>query len=102
MYKVINLIPSNLKRKFLAGHGGVEAGGSLETILIYGTSSRIARATQRNPAPSLPSKKKRIPHTHSELKCLFMFQKVVEKELDALLEQQNTIESKMVTLHRMG
>ncbi|CAH7061866.1 conserved oligomeric Golgi complex subunit 4 [Phodopus roborovskii] len=29
-------------------------------------------------------------------------EKVVEKELDALLEQQNTIESKMVTLHRMG
>ncbi|KAK2085430.1 Golgi transport complex subunit 4 [Saguinus oedipus] len=28
--------------------------------------------------------------------------KVVERELDALLEQQNTIESKMVTLHRMG
>uniref|UniRef100_A0AAF6YYF2 Conserved oligomeric Golgi complex subunit 4 n=1 Tax=Bos taurus TaxID=9913 RepID=A0AAF6YYF2_BOVIN len=31
-----------------------------------------------------------------------LFQKVVERELDALLEQQNTIESKMVTLHRMG
>ncbi|XP_021025842.1 conserved oligomeric Golgi complex subunit 4 [Mus caroli] len=29
-------------------------------------------------------------------------EKAVEKELDALLEQQNTIESKMVTLHRMG
>uniref|UniRef100_A0A8D2DPP7 Conserved oligomeric Golgi complex subunit 4 n=1 Tax=Sciurus vulgaris TaxID=55149 RepID=A0A8D2DPP7_SCIVU len=29
-------------------------------------------------------------------------EKVVERELDALLEQQNTIESKMVTLHRMG
>ncbi|XP_032181118.1 conserved oligomeric Golgi complex subunit 4 [Mustela erminea] len=29
-------------------------------------------------------------------------EKLVEKELDALLEQQNTIESKMVTLHRMG
>uniref|UniRef100_A0A2K5K4L4 Conserved oligomeric Golgi complex subunit 4 n=1 Tax=Colobus angolensis palliatus TaxID=336983 RepID=A0A2K5K4L4_COLAP len=29
-------------------------------------------------------------------------EKVVEKELDALLEQQNSIESKMVTLHRMG
>ncbi|KAM5262947.1 conserved oligomeric Golgi complex subunit 4 isoform 2-T2 [Ctenodactylus gundi] len=29
-------------------------------------------------------------------------EKVVEKELDALLEQQNTIENKMVTLHRMG
>ncbi|CAO2609959.1 Conserved oligomeric Golgi complex subunit 4 [Lemmus lemmus] len=29
-------------------------------------------------------------------------EKVVEKELDALLEQQSTIESKMVTLHRMG
>ncbi|XP_022367496.1 conserved oligomeric Golgi complex subunit 4 isoform X2 [Enhydra lutris kenyoni] len=28
--------------------------------------------------------------------------KLVERELDALLEQQNTIESKMVTLHRMG
>uniref|UniRef100_A0A2K5N471 Conserved oligomeric Golgi complex subunit 4 n=1 Tax=Cercocebus atys TaxID=9531 RepID=A0A2K5N471_CERAT len=28
--------------------------------------------------------------------------KVVERELDALLEQQNSIESKMVTLHRMG
>lgn len=35
-------------------------------------------------------------------KCLSVFQKVVERELDALLEQQNTIESKMVTLHRMG
>ncbi|XP_033074865.1 conserved oligomeric Golgi complex subunit 4 [Trachypithecus francoisi] len=29
-------------------------------------------------------------------------EKVVERELDALLEQQNSIESKMVTLHRMG
>ncbi|KAM5297616.1 conserved oligomeric Golgi complex subunit 4 isoform 1-T3 [Glossophaga mutica] len=29
-------------------------------------------------------------------------EKVVERELDALLEQQNTVESKMVTLHRMG
>ncbi|XP_008580537.1 PREDICTED: conserved oligomeric Golgi complex subunit 4 [Galeopterus variegatus] len=29
-------------------------------------------------------------------------EKVVERELDALLEHQNTIESKMVTLHRMG
>uniref|UniRef100_A0A673UVM1 Conserved oligomeric Golgi complex subunit 4 n=1 Tax=Suricata suricatta TaxID=37032 RepID=A0A673UVM1_SURSU len=29
-------------------------------------------------------------------------EKVVERELDALLEQQNTIESKMVTLHRLG
>ncbi|XP_069882372.1 conserved oligomeric Golgi complex subunit 4 isoform X2 [Dipodomys merriami] len=29
-------------------------------------------------------------------------EKVVEKELDDLLEQQNTIENKMVTLHRMG
>uniref|UniRef100_A0A8C6RZ30 Conserved oligomeric Golgi complex subunit 4 n=1 Tax=Nannospalax galili TaxID=1026970 RepID=A0A8C6RZ30_NANGA len=29
-------------------------------------------------------------------------EKVVERELDALLEQQNTIESKMVALHRMG
>nr|KAF6406503.1 component of oligomeric golgi complex 4 [Molossus molossus] len=29
-------------------------------------------------------------------------EKVVERELDALLEQQNTIESKMITLHRMG
>uniref|UniRef100_M3YFT1 Conserved oligomeric Golgi complex subunit 4 n=5 Tax=Mustelinae TaxID=169418 RepID=M3YFT1_MUSPF len=29
-------------------------------------------------------------------------EKLVERELDALLEQQNTIESKMVTLHRMG
>ncbi|XP_006747929.1 conserved oligomeric Golgi complex subunit 4 [Leptonychotes weddellii] len=29
-------------------------------------------------------------------------EKVVERELDALLEQQNTIESKVVTLHRMG
>uniref|UniRef100_A0A2K6FVA4 Conserved oligomeric Golgi complex subunit 4 n=1 Tax=Propithecus coquereli TaxID=379532 RepID=A0A2K6FVA4_PROCO len=29
-------------------------------------------------------------------------EKMVEKELDALLEQQNTIENKMVTLHRMG
>ncbi|XP_004584070.2 conserved oligomeric Golgi complex subunit 4 [Ochotona princeps] len=29
-------------------------------------------------------------------------EKVVERELDALLEQQSTIESKMVTLHRMG
>lgn len=35
-------------------------------------------------------------------KCLSVFQKLVERELDALLEQQNTIESKMVTLHRMG
>lgn len=34
--------------------------------------------------------------------CFSVFQKVVERELDALLEQQNTIESKMVTLHRMG
>ncbi|XP_070255012.1 conserved oligomeric Golgi complex subunit 4 [Myotis yumanensis] len=29
-------------------------------------------------------------------------EKVVERELDALLEQQNSIESKMVALHRMG
>uniref|UniRef100_A0A8C5KGT6 Conserved oligomeric Golgi complex subunit 4 n=1 Tax=Jaculus jaculus TaxID=51337 RepID=A0A8C5KGT6_JACJA len=29
-------------------------------------------------------------------------EKVVERELDALLEQQTTIESKMVALHRMG
>ncbi|XP_020819204.1 conserved oligomeric Golgi complex subunit 4 isoform X1 [Phascolarctos cinereus] len=29
-------------------------------------------------------------------------EKVVEEELDALLEQQSTIESKMITLHRMG
>ncbi|KAF6077133.1 component of oligomeric golgi complex 4 [Phyllostomus discolor] len=29
-------------------------------------------------------------------------EKVVERELDALLEQQSTVESKMVTLHRMG
>ncbi|KAG8523664.1 Conserved oligomeric Golgi complex subunit 4 [Galemys pyrenaicus] len=29
-------------------------------------------------------------------------EKMVERELDALLEQQNTIENKMVTLHRMG
>ncbi|XP_047566813.1 conserved oligomeric Golgi complex subunit 4 [Lutra lutra] len=29
-------------------------------------------------------------------------ERLVERELDALLEQQNTIESKMVTLHRMG
>uniref|UniRef100_A0A8C8Z143 Conserved oligomeric Golgi complex subunit 4 n=1 Tax=Prolemur simus TaxID=1328070 RepID=A0A8C8Z143_PROSS len=29
-------------------------------------------------------------------------EKMVEKELDALLEQQNTIENKMITLHRMG
>ncbi|XP_012868137.1 PREDICTED: conserved oligomeric Golgi complex subunit 4 [Dipodomys ordii] len=29
-------------------------------------------------------------------------EKVVEKELDDLLEQQNTIENKMVNLHRMG
>uniref|UniRef100_A0A671EWR1 Conserved oligomeric Golgi complex subunit 4 n=1 Tax=Rhinolophus ferrumequinum TaxID=59479 RepID=A0A671EWR1_RHIFE len=29
-------------------------------------------------------------------------EKVVERELDALLEQQNTIENKMVSLHRMG
>ncbi|XP_006860242.1 PREDICTED: conserved oligomeric Golgi complex subunit 4 isoform X2 [Chrysochloris asiatica] len=29
-------------------------------------------------------------------------EKVVERELNALLEQQNTIESKMVSLHRMG
>ncbi|XP_067409381.1 conserved oligomeric Golgi complex subunit 4 [Emydura macquarii macquarii] len=29
-------------------------------------------------------------------------EKVVEEELEALLEQQNTIESKMVTLHRLG
>lgn len=30
------------------------------------------------------------------------FQKVVQEELDALLEQQSTIENKMVALHRMG
>uniref|UniRef100_A0A7N4Q0Z4 Conserved oligomeric Golgi complex subunit 4 n=1 Tax=Sarcophilus harrisii TaxID=9305 RepID=A0A7N4Q0Z4_SARHA len=29
-------------------------------------------------------------------------EKVVEEELDALLEQQSTIENKMITLHRMG
>lgn len=34
--------------------------------------------------------------------CVSVFQKVVERELDALLEQQSSIESKMVTLHRMG
>ncbi|KAF2978890.1 hypothetical protein EK904_006141, partial [Melospiza melodia maxima] len=28
--------------------------------------------------------------------------KVVQEELDALLEQQSTIENKMVALHRMG
>lgn len=60
MYKVINLIPSNLKRKFLAEHAGAEAGGSLEAILVYGTNSRIARAIQRNPAPSPPSKKRKF------------------------------------------
>lgn len=33
---------------------------------------------------------------------IYFFQKVVQEELDALLEQQGTIENKMVALHRMG
>uniref|UniRef100_A0A8C0BHQ5 Conserved oligomeric Golgi complex subunit 4 n=2 Tax=Accipitrinae TaxID=8955 RepID=A0A8C0BHQ5_9AVES len=33
---------------------------------------------------------------------VLFFQKVVQEELDALLEQQSTIENKMVALHRMG
>ncbi|XP_019391148.1 PREDICTED: conserved oligomeric Golgi complex subunit 4 isoform X2 [Crocodylus porosus] len=34
--------------------------------------------------------------------CLCAEEKVVEEELEALLEQQGTIENKMVALHRMG
>lgn len=33
---------------------------------------------------------------------VLLFQKVVQEELDALLEQQSTIENKMVALQRMG
>lgn len=39
--------------------------------------------------------------SHKTFFVLF-FQKVVQEELDALLEQQSTIENKMVALHRMG
>lgn len=40
--------------------------------------------------------------SHNTSFILLFFQKVVQEELDALLEQQSTIENKMVALHRMG
>ena len=37
-----------------------------------------------------------------KISSVLFFQKVVQEELDALLEQQSTIENKMVAVHRMG
>uniref|UniRef100_A0A8C8VFP1 Conserved oligomeric Golgi complex subunit 4 n=1 Tax=Pelusios castaneus TaxID=367368 RepID=A0A8C8VFP1_9SAUR len=43
-----------------------------------------------------------LPELEAAYSRLCGEEKVVQEELEALLEQQNTIESKMVTLHRLG